>query len=97
MKITINGTEKEITFKEYTRRIDKWYKNILYKDINVDISENAQWMKFSPLVLEEANDYIIKELTWLTADEVDDLSQETYNKVLAECKKLQNPPQKYME
>ena len=94
MKITINGTEKEITLKEYTRRIDKWYKNILYKDINVDISENAQWMKFSPLVLEEANDYIIKELTWLTADEVDDLAQGTYNKLLVECNKLKNPPQK---
>lgn len=94
MKITINGTEKEITFKEYTRRIDKWYKNILYKDINVDISENAQWMKFSPLVLEEANDYLIRELTWLTADEVLELSHDKYNEILSECKKLQNPPQK---
>lgn len=94
MKITINGTEKEIIFKEYTRKIDKWYKNILYKDINVDISENAQWwFKFNPLVLDEANDYLVKELTWLTADEVLSLTNDTYNELLVECKKLQNPPQ----
>lgn len=94
MKITINGTEKEITFKEYTRRIDKWYKSILYKDFSVGVTEDMWNFKFSPITLEEANDYLIKELTWLTADEVDDLAQGTYNKLLAECNKLKNPPQK---
>ena len=94
MKITLNGSEKEITFKEYTRWIDKWFKNILYKDFNVGLSDDTKWMTFSPMVLEEANDYLIKSLTELTDDEIMWLSNETYQEILAECKKIQTPPQK---
>ena len=94
MKITINGTEKEISFKEYTRWIDKWFKNILYKDFNVGLTDDAKWMTFSPMVLEEANDYLIKALTDLTDNEIMSLSNETYQEVLKECKNIQTPPQK---
>ena len=94
MKIVINWTEKEISFKEYTRWIDKWYKNILYKDLNVGVSEESKWLKFNPMILEEANDYLIKSLTDLSDEEIMWLSNETYQEILSECKKIQNPPKK---
>lgn len=93
MKITINGKEKEITFKEYTRAVDKGFKSILYKDFSIGINENAQASTFSPMVLEEANDFLVKSLTNLTDEELLELSNNDYNKILEECKKLQTPPQ----
>lgn len=93
MKIKINGSEKEIVFGEYTRAIDKWYKNILYKDFSIWITENAETSKFNPMTLEEANDYLVKNLTNLTDEEILNLSNQDYTKILDECKKLQTPPQ----
>lgn len=93
MKITIKGSEKEIVFNEYTRAIDKWFKNILYKDFSIGIWEEANTSKFSPMVLEEANDYLVKNLTNLSDEEILQLSNADYNLLLDECKKLQNPPQ----
>ncbi len=92
MKIKINWQEKEITFNEYTRAIDKWYKNILYKDFSIGIWEESSASKFSPIVLEEANDYLVKSLTNLTDEEVQQLSITDYQTILDECKKLQTPP-----
>lgn len=92
MKITINWQEKEITFNEYTRAIDKWFKSILYKDFSIGVWEEASTSKFSPMVLEEANDFLIKSLTNLTDDEINNLSNNSYLELLDECKKLQNPP-----
>lgn len=92
MKITIKGTEKEITFKEYTRAIDKWFKNILYKDFSIGVWDEAQSSKFNPMTLEEANDFLVKNLTDLTDEEIGNLSNADYNTILEECKKLQNPP-----
>lgn len=93
MKITIKGKEKEIVFSEYTRSIDKWYKEILYKDFSIWITEGVETSKFNPMTLEEANDYLVKNLTNLTEDELLNLSNQDYMKILEECKKLQTPPQ----
>lgn len=93
MKVKLNGAEKEIAFKEYTRAIDKWFKNILYKDFSIGIWDEAKDTKFNPMTLEEANDYLVKSLTDLSDDELGALTNSDYNKVLEECKKLQNPPQ----
>lgn len=97
MKITINGQEKEITFKEYTRAVDKWYKNVLYKDFNIGVDENISSVKINPLLLEEANDYLVENLTNLTKEEILALSNNDYQKVLDECRKLQNPPKESQE
>lgn len=93
MKIKINWTEKEIVFNEYTRAVDKWYKNILYKDFSIWITDNAESSKFNPMTLEEANDYLVKSLTNLTDEELLNLSNQDYTKILDKCKELQNPPQ----
>lgn len=92
MKLTIKWQEKEITFNEYTRAIDKWFKNILYKDFSIGVWDEASTSKFSPMVLEEANDFLVKSLTNLTDDEINSLSNKDYIDLLEECKKLQNPP-----
>lgn len=92
MKIKVNWEEKEIVFWEYTRAIDKWFKNILYKDFCIGIWEDASSSKFNPLTLEEANDYLIKSLTNLSEEEVQNLTNSDYQKILDECKKIQNPP-----
>jgi len=92
MKLTIKWTEKEITFNEYTRAIDKWFKNILYKDFSIGVWEQTNTSKFSPMLLEEANDYLIKSLTNLSEEEIGNLSNKDYIDLLEECKKLQNPP-----
>lgn len=94
MQITIKGTAKEITFNEYTRAIDKWFKNILYKDFNIGVWDEAQSSKFNPMTLEEANDFLVKSLTNLTDEEIGNLSNADYNAILDECKKLQTPPTK---
>lgn len=92
MKITINNQEKEIVFHEYTRSIDKWFKKILYKDFSIGIWEEATSTRFNPLTLEEANDYLIYSLTNLSEEEIQNLSNQDYQTILDECKKLQNPP-----
>lgn len=92
MKITIKWTEKEIIFNEYTRAIDKWFKSIMYKDFSIWVWEDANSSKFSPMVLEEANDYLVKNLTNLNEEEILNLSNADYNLILEECKKLQTPP-----
>ena len=93
MKVKLNGVEKEIAFKEYTRAIDKWFKNILYKDFSIGVWEDAKDTKFNPMTLEEANDFLVKSLTDLTEEEIWALTNSDYSKVLDECKALQNPPQ----
>lgn len=97
MKITINGQEREITFKEYTRAVDKWYKNILYKDFNIGVDENLSSVKINPLLLEEANDYLVETLTGLTKDEILALSNKDYQAILDECRNIQNPPKQSQE
>lgn len=97
MKVKINWEEREIVFKEYTRKIDKWFKTILYKDFNIGIDESTTTAKISPMTLEEANDYLIKALTELTDDEVLSLSNKEYQDLLKECQNIQNPPKKSQE
>jgi hypothetical protein len=46
------------------------------------------------MIVEEANDYLIKALTDLSEKEIMELSNESYQEILEECKKIQNPPQK---
>jgi hypothetical protein len=46
------------------------------------------------MTLEEANDFLVKNLTNLTDEEIGNLSNADYNAILDECKKLQNPPTK---
>lgn len=96
MKVTINGAEKEITISNvYTRKIDREYNDIL-----------LDWLKATPQQLQageieiaisngqKANDYLIVAMTNLTAEEVDWLTVEDYEKVLEEVEKAKIPSKK---
>lgn len=96
MKVTINGAEKEITISNvYTRKIDREYNDIL-----------LDWLKATPQQLQageieiaisngqKANDFLIVSMTNLTAEEVDWLTVEDYEKVLEEVEKAKIPSKK---
>lgn len=96
MKVTINGAEKEITISNvYTRKIDREYNDIL-----------LDWLKATPQQLQageieiaianwqKANDFLITSMTNLTAEEVDWLTVEDYEKVLEEVEKMKIPSKK---
>ena len=96
MKVTINGAEKEITISNvYTRKIDREYNDIL-----------LDWLKATPQQLQageieiaisngqKANDYLIVAMTNLTAEDVDWLTVEDYEKVLEAVEKAKIPSKK---
>lgn len=96
MKVIINGAEKDITISNtYTRKIDREYNDIL-----------LDWLKATPQQLQEgkieiaisngqkANDYLIGAMTNLTAEEIDWLTVEDYEKVLEEVEKTKIPSKK---
>lgn len=96
MKVTINGAEKEITISNvYTRKIDRECNDIL-----------LDWLKATPQQLQageieiaisngqKANDYLIVAMTNLTAEEVDWLTVEDYEKVLEAVEKAKIPSKK---
>lgn len=93
MKITINGSEKEVEIsKIYTRKVDREYNNIMF-----------EWSKLTPQQLQsgnfevdlekfqKANDFMILNMTNLTQDELDEMSSEDYNAVLEEINKIKIP------
>lgn len=74
--------------KEYTRKVDREYQAILMKKTKVGIDWNPE-MDLS--CLGEANDYLVKEIFWLTQDEVDNLSVNEFDDLLQECNKIKEP------
>jgi len=96
MKVTINWTVKEVEIsKVYTRKIDREFNDIMF-----------QWMQVTPQQLQsgdfkieverfqKANDFVIVNMTNLSQDELDEMSNEDYNKVLAEVEKAKIPSKK---
>lgn len=96
MKVTINWTIKEVEIsKVYTRKIDREFNDIMF-----------QWMQVTPQQLQsgefkieverfqKANDFVIVNMTNLSQDELDEMSNEDYNKVLAEVEKAKIPSKK---
>lgn len=96
MKVTINWTVKEVEIsKVYTRKIDREFNDIMF-----------QWMQVTPQQLQsgdfkieverfqKANDFVIVNMTNLSQDELDEMSNDDYNKVLAEVEKAKIPSKK---
>ena len=71
MKIKINGADKDITIKSiYTRGTDKEFNKILLKDsANVNSSGEVNFV-VNPSNLQDANDYLVKEMAGLTEKEI---------------------------
>lgn len=96
MKVTINGNEKEVIVSTtYTRKIDCGYNDII-----------LEWVKANPSQLEnmnieidvtraqKANDFLITEMTNLTAEELENMNMDDYNAVLQEVLKVKIPSEK---
>ena len=92
MTITITGTEKNVEFKEiYTRKIDREFNAVLFEwtDLWVD------WkMTLNPMNMQNANDYLIKAMTNLTQEEIDELSISDYNEILDKVGKIKEGSKK---
>ncbi len=96
MKIKINGTEKEVEFKKiYTRKMDREYSEMMF-----------EWIKATPTQLQsgnfevdlknlqKANDWLITQMTNITTDELDEMTNADYNTVLQEIEKIKIPSEK---
>ena len=95
MKVTINWTEKEIEFKAYTRKIDREFNDIMFEWMQVSPWQLQTWdFKIEIAKVQKANDFAIVNMTNLTQDELDELSNADYNMVLAEVEKLKIPSKK---
>ena len=84
MKVTINGAEKEITISNvYTRKIDREYNDILLDWLKATPQQLQAWeIEITIANWQKANDFLITSMTNLTAEEVDWLTVEDYEKVL---------------
>lgn len=93
MKIKINGTEKEVEIsKIYTRKMDREYTEKMF-----------EWMKVTPQQLQsgnfevdlgnlqKANDWLITQMTNITPDELDEMTNKDYNELLQEVEKMKIP------
>lgn len=96
MKVTINGAEKEITISNvYTRKIDREYNNILLDWLKATPQQLQAWeIEITIANWQKANDFLITSMTNLTAEEVDWLTVEDYEKVLEEVEKMKIPSKK---
>jgi len=96
MKVTINGAEKEITISNvYTRKIDREYNDILLDWLKATPQQLQAWeIEITIANWQKANDFLITSMTNLTAEEVDWLTVEDYEKVLEEVEKMKIPSKK---
>lgn len=96
MKVTINGAEKEITISNvYTRKIDREYNDILLDWLKATPQQLQAWeIEITIANWQKANDFLIVSMTNLTAEEVDWLTVEDYEKILEEVEKMKIPSKK---
>lgn len=93
MKVTIKWEEKEVTLsKIYTRKMDREYNDIMFWWTQLTPQQLQTWeIKIDIEKFQKANDYLIINMTDLSQDELDEMSNEDYNKVLAEVEKCKIP------
>lgn len=96
MKAIINGAEKEITISNvYTRKIDREYNDILLDWLKATPQQLQAWeIEITIANWQKANDFLIVSMTNLTAEEVDWLTVEDYEKVLEAVEKTKIPSKK---
>ena len=89
----LNGVEKAITIaKIYTRKIDKEYKKLMYKDSTT--KSDAEWkidFRLNPISFDEASDYLVMTMASLNLDEVESLSTADYDKLVKAINEIKDP------
>lgn len=90
LDIIINGAEFKVIFRNvYTRKIDKEYNRIVFKDMK--LSSNKDDFQIDQGNFQDANDYLVKEMTNLNERQIEELSVEDYNNILGIVQKIKNP------
>ena len=95
MKVKINWADVEVEFtSSYTRWIDKEFNKILFKDVKANTNTVAQWIDLNLENVQDANDYIVRAMTNLNEEQVEQLMIDDYNKILEEIEKRKKIPSK---
>lgn len=90
ISVKINWTEKVVEFKDvYTRKVDRTYNEMLFKDAKVSSSEN---FTMNPMSIQVATDYLIVAMTNLDNLEVDELSIKDYNEIVKIIEEIKKAP-----
>ena len=76
---------------KYTRRIDREYNAILFEgsDFGTDSNGNVK-ANISPNQMQLANDYLVKEMTDLSQNDLDNLESFEYEKILANINEIKS-------
>ena len=84
--------EKEIEFKAvYTRGMDKEFNRILFDWAKT--TTTVDWkpsFDIPPMNIQNANDFIVRVMTNLTAEEVENLSLDDYTTILNKVSEIKN-------
>ena len=84
--------KKELVFNKYTRWIDRDYNIKLTQGLIIKMPEDwvaqteFEWKQMENMQV--ANDILVNKMTWLSFDEIDDLSLEDYNLIITEITKI---------
>lgn len=87
--ITINGTEKNVEFKQiYTRLVDREFNNILFGDSKA--KTNAEAVEIELKNMQLANDYLVTAMTNLTQEEIDNMETKDYEAIIKQIARIKD-------
>jgi len=74
---------------QYTRKIDREYQKLLLKGaVSSTIEDGTPDIKIDLANIQDANDYLVRELFWLKQAELDALTVQEFNEKLEEANKI---------
>lgn len=77
--------------QNYTRKIDREYQKMLMK--NAKTTTSSDWsptIEIDPNNIQDANDYLVMSLFWVSQKEVDDMELNEYNEKLEQANEKRN-------
>jgi hypothetical protein len=78
-----------------TRKVSRMYKSKLFGSNPINPREAQEWnMWIIYAHFEEANDYLVESMTNLTSQEIDNLSQDEFDRILEKINKIKHMPWK---
>ena len=74
---------------QYTRKIDREYQKLLLKGaVSSTKEDGTPDIKIDLANIQDANDYLVRELFWLKQAELDALTVQEFNEKLEEANKI---------
>lgn len=90
LPLKINWADFVVVFRNvYTRKIDKEYNRIVFKDLK--ISSNKEDFRIDQGAFQDANDYLVQQMTNLNERQIEELSVEDYNTILGIIQEIKAP------